>query len=134
VRRIVLPTDEDVCSFLLQHSEDDLGTLIKVAPIHVGPPAPIRRSSWDWDTAGSSDHRDKLVRIVSEDIQLRPRSGEFVGLCPFHEEKSPSFSVNPRKGLYRCFGCDVKGDVITYLRQTRDLSFREAMNYLEDYK
>lgn len=133
VRRIVLPDGYDVCSFLLEHDEDDLALLVEVAPVHVPPPAPIRAHNLVWDDAASRDHRDKLARIVSEDVALRPKGNEFVGLCPFHDDTSPSFSVNPTKGLYRCFSCGASGDVITYLRNRRDFSFGEAMKYLREY-
>lgn len=133
VRIVRLPDGEDVCSFLLQHEEWDLAKLYEIASLHIAPPAPIRKQNFVWDDAGSDQHRSKLVRIVLEDVVLRRRGSEFVGSCPFHEEKTPSFSVNSERGLYRCFGCGEGGDVISYLKKKHDMSFREAMNYLEDY-
>lgn len=135
VRRVVLPSGHDVCSFLQGiGTEEDLRQLYLCAPLHVASPSPLRRTNWEWDDAGSRDHRDKLVRIVCEDVTLHRRGSEMVGLCPFHEERSPSFSVNPTKALYRCFGCGAKGDVITYLQSKRGMSFGEAMRYLRDYR
>lgn len=134
-RCVRLPDGHDVCSFLLEHSEEDLTRLYTIAPLHVAEPAPIRRQNFQWDDAAARDHRDKLVRIILADgVRLQRRgANEFVGLCPFHNESTPSFSVNPGKGLYRCFGCDAKGDIISYLKAKRDFSFGEAMRYLESY-
>src|ERR1700729_4355283 len=54
----------------------------------------------------------------------------WVGLCPFHTEKSPSFSVNAELGMYYCFGCGAKGDVITFVREVEHLDFVEALENL----
>lgn len=135
VRCVRLPEGHDICSFLNGvGTEDDLTKLFLIAPLHIAPAGSIRKSDWIWDDAGSAEHRDKLTRIVSTDVRLQRRGSELVGLCPFHEENTPSFSVNPVKGLYRCFGCGVAGDVISYLKDKRDMSFGEAMRYLEDYR
>lgn len=129
-RCVNMPAGHDVCSFLQAHSEDDLATLIEIAPLIITQQK-IRRENWDWQDSAARDHRDKLTRIVAQDVQMRRRGKEFIGLCPFHEEKTPSFSVNPEKGLYRCWGCKAAGDVITYLQKKRGMSFREAMDALE---
>lgn len=129
-----LPPGHDVCSFLLAHPQDDLWALIQSAPLHLVKQA-IKRTNWDWHDAASSDHRDKLLRVVSKDVHLTKRSSdEFVGKCPFHEEKTASFFVNARKGLYRCWGCNARGDVITYLKATRDIDFKEAIRVLEEIR
>lgn len=129
-----LPRGDDVCSFLLRNSEEDLIAIIESAPLWLVKQQ-IRRTNWDWNDAASNEHRDKLLRVVSKDVTLRKRSkDEFVGLCPFHEDKHPSFWVNARKGLYRCWGCEARGDVITYLKATRGLDFKEAVRALEDIK
>jgi DNA primase len=135
VRVVRLPEGEDVCSFLLQHSEEDLRRLYEIAPLHISPMGSgIRKTSWTWDDSASAEHRDKLTRVILADgVLLRPRGNEMVGLCPFHEERTPSFSVNPKKGLYRCFGCDAKGDVISYLTTKNDMSFGEAMSFLRGF-
>src|SRR5699024_1997925 len=54
----------------------------------------------------------------------------FRGLCPFHQEKSPSFNVNPDKGFFKCFGCGKAGDAITFVQETEGLSFVEAIEAL----
>lgn len=134
VQVVRLPRGDDVCSFLNQHTEEDLLRLYLIAPLHVAPAQPLRRSNWQWDDAGAAEHRDKLTRVVSQDVELRRRGSEMIGLCPFHEENTPSFSLSPVKGLYRCFGCGVSGDVVTYLKTKRGLSFKQALQYLEDYR
>lgn len=131
-RCVNLPVGDDVCSFLLKNSEEDLAMLIDSAPLHLVAQK-IRRTNWEWTDAAASDHRDKLLRVVSKDVHLTKRGpDEFSGRCPFHEERTPSFFVNARKGLYRCWGCDAKGDVITYLKATRGIDFKEAMRVLEE--
>ncbi len=73
-----------------------------------------------------------IVEVISAHTDLR-RSGErFTGLCPFHEERTPSFSVNARDGFYHCFGCDVSGDVITFVREQEGLSFPDAVETLAE--
>ncbi len=75
--------------------------------------------------------RARIDEVVGERLQLRPAGGgRLKGLCPFHDEKTPSFSVNPSLGVYHCFGCGESGDVITFLRQSEHLSFVEAVEVL----
>src|SRR6266571_8077172 len=71
-----------------------------------------------------------FVQVASEHIALRKVGRRWVGLCPFHAEKTPSFSVNAEEGLYYCFGCQAKGDVITFLREVEHLDFAEAVQKL----
>jgi DNA primase len=68
--------------------------------------------------------------VVSEVVQLRKVGRNFVGLCPFHAEKSPSFNVREETGRYRCFGCDQSGDAFTFVQQTRHVDFVGAVEYL----
>jgi len=74
--------------------------------------------------------RSDLVAIVSQHLQLKRVGRRQVGLCPFHNEKSPSFSVNAEEGLYYCFGCGAKGDVITFVREMEHLDFVGAVEAL----
>lgn len=67
-----------------------------------------------------------LVDLIQQDIALTKRGKEWVGLCPFHQEKTPSLTVSAERGLYYCFGCSRGGDAITWLRNYRHLSFRDA--------
>ncbi len=71
-----------------------------------------------------------IVAIVGQYTQLRRVGRRFTGLCPFHTEKTPSFSVNSEEGLYYCFGCGQKGDVITFVREKEQLDFVGAVEWL----
>lgn len=71
-----------------------------------------------------------IVAVVSEHVQLKRVGRRWAGLCPFHSEKSPSFSVNAEQGLYYCFGCGAKGDVITFVREIDHLDFASAVERL----
>ncbi|GGP79653.1 DNA primase [Streptosporangium pseudovulgare] len=75
--------------------------------------------------------RSPIADIVGEHIQLRNAGGgNLKGLCPFHDEKSPSFNVTPARGYWYCFGCGEGGDVITFVRRLEHLSFAEAVEQL----
>ena len=74
-----------------------------------------------------------MVEVVSARTALRRASGSrYTGRCPFHEEKTPSFSVNPVEKLYYCFGCGKGGDVISFVRETENLDFVGAVEWLAD--
>ncbi|HVJ54712.1 MAG TPA: DNA primase [Aliidongia sp.] len=74
--------------------------------------------------------RIPLADVIGRRTRLVKRGREFTGLCPFHNEKSPSFTVNEEKGFYHCFGCGAHGDVITFVREAQNLSFVEAVEML----
>src|SRR5437763_15447211 len=71
-----------------------------------------------------------FVQVAGEHIALKRVGRRWVGLCPFHAEKTPSFSVNAEEGLYYCFGCQAKGDVITFVREIEHLDFVGAVESL----
>jgi DNA primase len=71
-----------------------------------------------------------FVAVAGEHIALKPAGRRWQGLCPFHAEKSPSFSINAEEGLYYCFGCGKGGDVITFVREIEHLEFAEAVERL----
>jgi DNA primase len=71
-----------------------------------------------------------MVALVSEQVPLKRVGRRFVGLCPFHSEGTPSFSVNPEQGLYYCFGCQASGDAISFVMQTLRVDFQEALEHL----
>ncbi|MGH9100069.1 MAG: DNA primase, partial [Acidimicrobiales bacterium] len=73
-----------------------------------------------------------LVALVSEHTALRQQGRRWVGLCPFHSEKTASFSVNAQEGFYYCFGCSASGDAITFVRATEHLDFAETVRFLAD--
>ena len=74
----------------------------------------------------------KLSDVVSRRVKLTKRGNDIVGLCPFHNEKTPSFSVSDEKGLYYCFGCGAGGDVIQFTCDINALDFKGAVNYLAE--
>lgn len=74
--------------------------------------------------------RSDIVQLIGEKVALRPAGREYVGLCPFHEERTPSFYVSPEKQVYHCHGCGASGDAIRFLQQTSGLSFLEAVEEL----
>jgi len=71
-----------------------------------------------------------IVAVISQYTQLKRSGVQFQGLCPFHSEKSGSFYVNPSKGVYFCHGCQVRGDVITFIREKEQLDFAGAVEWL----
>ncbi|MGN6276901.1 MAG: DNA primase [Solirubrobacterales bacterium] len=73
-----------------------------------------------------------IVEVVSAHTDLRRQGARYVGLCPFHEERTPSFSVEPQEKLYHCFGCGVGGDVIKFVEEKDGLNFAEAVEMLAD--
>jgi DNA primase len=73
-----------------------------------------------------------MVELVSARTALRKVGGRYTGRCPFHEERTPSFSVNAADKLYYCFGCGARGDVITFVRETEQLDFNEAVEWLAE--
>ena len=73
-----------------------------------------------------------MVAVVSAYTQLRRAGARYTGRCPFHEERTPSFSVNPAEKLFYCFGCGKGGDLITFVRETEQLDFAEAVEWLAE--
>jgi len=73
-----------------------------------------------------------IVEVVSAHSDLRRQGARWVGLCPFHEERTPSFSVDPQEKLYHCFGCGVGGDTIKFVEEKEGLGFAEAVELLAD--
>ena len=76
----------------------------------------------------------KLSEVISKNLSLKKRdNNNYVALCPFHKEKTPSFNISDDKGFYHCFGCGKNGDIFNYLMETENLSFVEALKKLSDY-
>lgn len=71
-----------------------------------------------------------LAALVGQVVKLRKQGAAFVGLCPFHSERSPSFQVVPARGFYHCFGCGKHGDAFAWLMEREGLSFPEALEHL----
>lgn len=76
--------------------------------------------------------RNDIVDVVSEHVKLKRTGNNHMGLCPFHNEKSPSFSVSGPKQMYHCFGCGVGGNVFTFVMEYENYSFVEALKYLAE--
>ena len=79
------------------------------------------------------NNKSRLSDLISKYVQLTPRGNSFIGKCPFHNEKTPSFNVSDEKGLFHCFGCKVGGNAITFLMKYKNLTFREAINELSTF-
>ncbi|MCK4557393.1 MAG: DNA primase, partial [Candidatus Aminicenantes bacterium] len=73
-----------------------------------------------------------IVEIASQYTTLRKRGRKHVGLCPFHSEKAPSFTVDEEKQLYHCFGCGAGGDIFTLIMEKESLGFPEALKLLAE--
>lgn len=71
-----------------------------------------------------------IISIIGKHVKLKPAGHEFKGCCPFHKEKTPSFSVNPQKNVYYCFGCQARGNVIDFLCDYENLTFEDAIQTL----
>ena len=76
--------------------------------------------------------RNDIVDVISTYVKLQKKGSSYFGLCPFHNEKSPSFSVSRQKQMYYCFGCGAGGNVFTFLMEYENYSFVEALRYLAD--
>ena len=73
-----------------------------------------------------------IVTLISQYVALKKRGRNYLGLCPFHNEKTPSFTVSPDKGFYHCFGCKASGDAISFLMKYTNRSFQEAVEMLAE--
>ena len=76
--------------------------------------------------------KNDIVDVISSYVRLQKKGSSYFGLCPFHNEKSPSFSVSRQKQMYYCFGCGAGGNVFTFLMEYENYSFVEALKYLAD--
>ena len=75
-------------------------------------------------------NQTNIVSVIGEVVSLKKTGGTYKGLCPFHQEKTPSFNVNPDKGFFKCFGCGAGGDVLKFVELHQKLPFPEAVRYL----
>ncbi|MFA6208512.1 MAG: DNA primase [Candidatus Obscuribacterales bacterium] len=74
--------------------------------------------------------RASILEVISETVVLKRAGKEYRGLCPFHDEKSPSFNVNPDKGIFKCFGCNEGGDVFAFVQRKKGINFIETVREL----
>lgn len=84
------------------------------------------------DTIQQVRDRADILEVIGEHVVLRRTGRNYVGLCPFHGERTPSFNVNPQRGIYRCFGCGKGGDVFSFLMEHLHIGFGEALRMLAD--
>ncbi len=75
-------------------------------------------------------NRLDIVEVVSEQVILKKNGNHYWGLCPFHKEKTPSFSVNPQLGIYKCFGCGAGGDALKFIMETKGIEFIDLIKDL----
>ena len=71
-----------------------------------------------------------IVEIVSEFVSLKKRGSNYMGCCPFHNEKTPSFSVSPAKGIFKCFGCGKAGNAVTFVMEHEHLGYVDALKFV----
>ena len=76
--------------------------------------------------------KNDIVDVISGYVSLKKKGSSYFGLCPFHNEKSPSFSVSRQKQMYYCFGCGAGGNVITFIMEYENFSFVEALKFLAE--
>ena len=76
--------------------------------------------------------KNDIVDVISQYVKLTRRGSSYFGLCPFHNEKTPSFSVTPSKQMYYCFGCGAGGNVYNFIMEYENYSFGEALSHLAD--
>ena len=72
----------------------------------------------------------RIEEVVGDFVSLKKRGANLLGVCPFHNERTPSFTVSPAKGFFKCFGCGKAGDSVTFMMEHEQLSFPEALRYL----
>src|ERR1017187_9964425 len=75
-------------------------------------------------------NRIDIIDVVGEFVKLKKRGANYLGLCPFHNEKTPSFTVSPTKEIFKCFGCGRSGNTISFLMEHEKYSYVEALKWL----
>ena len=89
-------------------------------------------SKYDNSFTDELRQRLSLVDVISRRIPLKKKGQNYWGCCPFHNEKTPSFSVNEEKGFYHCFGCGEHGDIISFTMKSENIDFKTAISELAD--
>ncbi len=82
------------------------------------------------DMVNQIKENSDIVDVIGEYVDLKKAGSSFKGLCPFHNEKTPSFTVDRKKQLFHCFGCGAGGDVVSFIMQKEGLSYPESLKYL----
>lgn len=124
-----LPSEyKDICEWLDTSMQyEDLKNLIDSASYYI-PDHKIKKKYKQVERSNTSS-RD-ILSVIGEVVTLRRSGSEHSGLCPFHEEKTPSFFVNSKKNLWYCHGCDTGGDAISFVMKYRGVSYRDALNII----
>ena len=84
------------------------------------------------DTVDKIIETSRIEEVVGDFVSLKRRGTSMIGLCPFHNEKTPSFHVSVGKGIYKCFGCGKSGNTISFLMEHEKLSYVEALKWLDN--
>ena len=79
------------------------------------------------DTVNKILDTAQIVEVISDFVSLKRRGANYVACCPFHNEKTPSFSVSPTKGIYHCFGCVKTGSAVRFVMEHESMSYVEAL-------
>ena len=87
-------------------------------------------SKYDNSFTDELRQRLSLVDVISRRVPLKKKGQNYWGCCPFHNEKTPSFSVNEEKGFYHCFGCGEHGDIISFTMKSENIDFKNAISEL----
>ena len=82
------------------------------------------------ETINLIKERSNIVQLIGEYVHLKSSGKNFTGLCPFHSEKTPSFTVSPSKGIFHCFGCGTGGNVFTFIMKIKGISFPDSVRLL----
>lgn len=126
-RTKVVRLDPDVGD-LSDHVSENMGYLVEAVsnakPVSVTQK--LRRSNYDFERSYDLPHHI-LVDEAAKDTKLKRRGSEFYGKCPLHKDSDPSFSINPKKGVFWCHGCKTGGDIISYLQARDSITFKEAV-------
>ncbi|MBO98127.1 MAG: DNA primase, partial [Flavobacteriales bacterium] len=72
----------------------------------------------------------KIEEVIEDFIRLQKKGVNYIGKCPFHNEKTPSFTVSPTKGIYKCFGCGKGGNAVKFIMELEQYNYPEALKYL----
>jgi DNA primase len=146
VKIVELPTEVgqggDVTDFFVRlgRSREDFLKLVEQAK--PAPPEPEAPRYVPKTHKSDSLGRQRIERVKSTNpvtdvigkyVQLRPSGSNLVGLCPFHEDRIPSFAVYPATGTFHCYGCGKHGDVISFLREKEGLNFNQALDALDGF-
>src|SRR5574344_2103980 len=89
-------------------------------------------ANWDRNFTDQLRERLSILDVVSRRVPLTKKGQNYWGCCPFHNEKTPSFSVNEEKGFYHCFGCGEHGDIISFVMKSENVDFKTAISNLAE--